>query len=188
MVAFKSKKQLQQEAEEGILGNTAVAEVSKKTLDELNIDNNQGVTVSSEYDIQVVRDIKGIDFFHIPNPDKKYAYRFILKEDRNLTVKTGNLLHAHGGWKLVDKQHAERIGLGKQVGSDGLCHAGELVLGFMPKELYAEKEAYKKSKAKTATSDIDNVLKNGKEENSFSSIHDSMKGLQTEKQLGGNFK
>ena len=160
----------------------------QNNMDDLEIDNSAPIELTDEYDIQVIREVKNVDVFNIPKPDTRYAYHYIRKNSLNLTVKTGNLLNAHGGWELVDKAHAERIGLGKQVGNDGLCYVGDLILGFMPKDLYAEKVAHQRNRAKAATADIDRMLKNGKEEPSFTAIHESMSGIQTEKQLGGNFK
>lgn len=141
-------------------------------------------SVDSEYKIEVIKDYHGnVDIFYLPNKDPRYAYSFIRADDKNLSMKTGNMLFQGGGWQLCDKAHLLRIGIGDRfISADGTHRRGDLVLGFIPKHLYQEKLADKARKAKASEESIDQLLKGGSSEGG--GIHESMKGLQTIDQLG----
>jgi hypothetical protein len=147
-------------------------------------------TLDPEYKIEVIKDYDGkVDVFYISQKDPNYEYRFIRFEPKNMSLKTGNILFQSGGWQPVSKEHCLRIGIkDQQMNPDGLYHVGDQVLAFMPKELYKEKEAYKQERANAPLRSIERLIKEGDPTKGGKEIHGSMKGIQTEDQLRGNFK
>lgn len=113
-----------------------------------------------EYTMQVVSDNEeGADIFRIPNKDPKFEYRFLSDRKDNLSVKTSNLLLMKGGWQICPLKHLERIGIKKEVlHPDGSYRVGELVLAFMPKELFAKKVAEDRRKASSAMAGVQRLV------------------------------
>lgn len=141
-------------------------------------------SVDSEYKIEVIKDYHGnVDVFYLPKKDPRYEYSFLRADDKNLSMKTGNMLFQGGGWQLCDKPHLLRIGIEDRfISPDGLHRRGDLVLAFIPKHLFAEKRADKAKKALALESAVDSRIAGGSSEGG--GIHESMKGLQTQEQLG----
>jgi hypothetical protein len=53
------------------------------------------------------------------------------------------MLFNGGGWQLANREHLLRIGIEEKfIAPDGLLRRGDLILAFMPKELYEEKEKH----------------------------------------------
>jgi hypothetical protein len=140
--------------------------------------------VDPEYKIEVIKDFYGnVDIFYLPKKDHRYEYRFLRADDKNLSLTTGNMLFQGGGWQLCGREHCERIGIdNKYISPDGFHRRGDLILAFIPKHLYQEKRAFEDKKAKDQLDAIENRMKNGSPEGS--EIHETMKGLQTQEQLG----
>lgn len=149
----------------------------------------KGVTkikpVDDEYNLEVIVDYYGqIDITYIEKKDPRYAYRWLRDDHKNLSLSTGNVLLQNGGWKLVEKPHAERIGItDKFVSPDGLVRRGDLVLAFMPKELYQIKMDHEKEKAQAPMKAVVKRVTEG-DPGLGGGIHASMPGIQTGKQLG----
>lgn len=170
----------------------------KKILDEAReiipeqpkIDLSNEIRPKDDYDgsIEIIRDFYGlVDPFYLSKKDPKYAYRFLRATPENLSIKTGNLLFQKGGWQIVSKQHLLKIGIKDNdpgFSSDNTYRKGDTVLAFMPKELFAEKEKFKQEQANSPMSSVQRMIKKGDPSRGGTEIHDSMKGLQTGKQLG----
>ena len=140
----------------------------KQTIPETNQD---------EYNINVISDYDGkVDLLHLPNPDPKYAYRYLRVDEKNMSIKTGNLLLKKGGWQVVGKDHLLRIGIDETlIAPDGAYRLGkDLILAFMPRELYEKKQEYKQKEANEPIDYYRKVYEKG----------DSGRGLQTGKALG----
>lgn len=149
----------------------------------------KGVTkikpVNPEYNLEVIVDYYGnIDITHIERKDPRYSYRWLRDDLKNLSLSTGNVLLQNGGWKLVERSHAERIGItDKFVSPDGLVRRGDLVLAFMPKELYQLKMDHEKRKAEAPMEAVVKRVREG-DPGLGGGLHHSMPGVQTGKQLG----
>jgi len=140
-----------------------------------------------EYTLEVIKDWYGkVDPFTLSNKDPKYEYRFLKDEFKNLSMKTGNMLFQKGGWQLVNRAHLKKLGIADEyIAPDGLYRVGDTVLARIPKELYAEKREYKQKQADAPMNMIKRTMKKGDNASEISSgIHESMKGLQTAKDLG----
>ena len=149
------------------------------------------VKAEDEYNIAIVADYDGkIDPFYISNKDPNYEYRFLYSNQTNLSIKTNNMLLQKGGWQICSKEHCLRIGVKEeQIGSDGYYHAGDTVLAFMPKHLHEKKEKYKQTQANEPVDAVQRLLKEGDNSPDISGAsvgHESMKGIQTKKQMGLN--
>lgn len=141
-------------------------------------------SVDSEYKIEVIKDYYGnVDPFYLSSKDPRYEYSFVRDDQKNLSMKTGNMLFQGGGWQLCDRNHLLRLGIGERfISADGLHRRGDLILAFIPKHLYQEKLADKAKKSKSLEEAVDQRIKGGSSEGG--GIHQSMKGLQTIEQLG----
>lgn len=141
--------------------------------------------LDSEYNIEITRDYYGdVDPFYLSKKDPKYAYRFLRDDQKNLSIKTGNLLFQKGGWQLCQREHLLKLGIKeREISPEGLLRRGDTILAFMPKELYDEKEKYKVEKANAPIKQIKRHLKEGDSSIGGKDIHDTMKGIQTAKQL-----
>lgn len=141
---------------------------------------------SGEYNLEIIRDYYGnVDPFYLSKKDPNYAYRFLRDEHKNLSIKTGNLLFQKGGWQIVSREHLSKLGFkDKDISPDGMLRRGDQVLAFMPKKLYDEKEKYKVEKAKAPMKQINRMLKSGDPSIGGKEIHETMKGIQTQKELG----
>lgn len=140
--------------------------------------------VDGEYKIEVIKDYYGnVDIFYLPKKDPRYEYRYLRADDKNLSMATGNMLFQGGGWQLCDKAHCIRIGLQeKYLDPNGHYRLGDLLLAFIPQHLYAEKRKYEDNKSKAQMDAINKRIKEGSPEGS--EIHETMKGIQTDKALG----
>jgi len=148
-----------------------------------------------EYNINIISDYYGaVDPFYLSDKDPRYVYRFLRADDKNLSIKTSNLLHEKGGWQVVGSGHAKRLGIADEyikkddkLGPDGAYRVGDTILAFMPKELYAKKEKVKQEKANAPLKAVDRLLKEG-DPSAGKGIHNSLEGLKPEKELQGNWK
>ncbi len=138
--------------------------------------------VDAEYQIEVIKDYYGnVDIFYLPKKDPRYEYRFLRADDKNLSLATGNMLLQGGGWQLCGKEHCIRIGIQEKfLNANGQYQLGDLLLSFIPKHLYAEKRAHEHEKANAPLKAIEEKMKKGF---GVDGIHDTMKGIQTQKQL-----
>lgn len=180
------------EVQDNVVANVAAGEgivltdvPDNKSVDELNIQPVDYNTAPDDYTLNIISDRNASsDVFRIPNPDKNYRYRFIRDEQKNISRKTGNLLHHNGGWQFCPKAHLLRIGFKQQdIAPDGLRRVGDTMLAFMPVELWMEKEAEKIRKNNAPMEAVRKMVKEGDKSN-FKDIHPSMKGIQTAKKLG----
>ncbi len=140
--------------------------------------------VDPEYKIEVIKDYHGnVDIFYLPKKDPRYEYSFLRADDKNLSLKTSNALFDGGGWQLCGREHLQRIGIEDRfISADGLHRRGDLVLSFIPKHLYKEKLAFNANKNKSIESAVEQRIAKGSSEGQ--GIHESMKGIQTQEQLG----
>lgn len=174
--------------------NTAVMEIPKTDIPadagikeiKKNVVSEEVSTSDGEYTLEITRDYYGnIDPFYLSKKDPNYQYRFLRADDKNLSIKTGNLLFQKGGWQLCQRKHLEKLGIHERfISPDGLYRKGDTVLAFMPKELYQEKENEKKRQADYPIKNIQRFLKEGDPTKGGKEIHGTMKGLQTAKSLG----
>ena len=133
----------------------------------------------------VISDFDGtIDPFLLSKKDPDYAYRYIRDDDKNIKMKTSNVLLDRGGWRVCPMEHLLKIGAVKSDTKlkDGLYRVGDTILVYMPKELYNKKQLYKNKVANAPMEQINRLLKDG--DKSVAGLgHPDMLGLQTQKQL-----
>ena len=142
-----------------------------------------------EYNLEIIKDYDGsVDLFYLNKKDPNYEYRFLRADDKNLSTKTTGLIGHKGGWQLVPKSHLLRIGIKESELLDGLYRIGDTVLAFMPKELFKKKLKLKKEQADAPMRAVRRMMKEGTDDAELKAIGTRMKGLQPEKDLGGNFK
>lgn len=143
-------------------------------------------TEKDEYKVEVIKDWYGrVDPFYLSKKDPKYTYRFLRAEDKNLSIKTGNLLFQKGGWQIVPREHLVSIGIAERyIRADGVYRVGDTVLARIPKDLYNEKLKYKDKRAKEPMEAVTRLIDKGDTRSGGKEIHDSMKGIQTKKDLG----
>lgn len=161
-------------------------------VESVNKDNSAKVKkvekneMPDDYTLDVIADYDpGADIFRIPNKDPRYAYRFLRSEEKNLSIKTGQLLFQKGGWQIVPKSHLLKIGIKESfIAPDGSYRMGEHILAFMPKELFDKKEAAKLDKTQMRTNQITRLLKEGDPSVGGKEMHKSMKGIQPAHKLG----
>lgn len=141
---------------------------------------------TSDYTLEIIRDYYGnVDPFYLSKKDPKYAYRFLRDDPKNINIKTGNLLFQKGGWQICPREHLLKLGMKeKELAPDGLCRRGDTILAFLPKELFDEKEKYKTEQANIPIKQIKRLIKQGDPSVGGKDIHDTMQGIQTQKQLG----
>jgi hypothetical protein len=139
-----------------------------------------------EYKIEVIKDYYGkIDVFNLSKKDPRFEYRFLRDDFKNLSKKTNNLLFDGGGWELCQRDHLLKLGITERfIAPDGLYRVGDTILARMPKELYAEKIEVKRKRAAAPMSMVKRLVKEGDPDIGGKEIHESMKGIQTQKQLG----
>lgn len=137
-----------------------------------------------DYNAEILRDYDGkVDPFYLSKKDPDFEYRFLREERKNLNLKTSNLLLQKGGWQICPKQHLLRIGLKEsEISADGMYRVGDQILAFIPKKLFDEKEKYKREQTNNPMNMINRLLKKG-DSSVGRDIHNSMRGLQTEKAL-----
>ena len=144
-------------------------------------------TEDGDYTLEVIKDYYGrVDPFYLSKKDPNYEYRFLRYDDKNLSLKTGNLLFQQGGWQMCLRQHLVKIGIAERfISSDGLYRVGENVLAFMPKKLFQEKEADRIKKANAPMEAIKKKLKDGDTSRDLAGgIHPTMRGIETQESLG----
>jgi len=133
----------------------------------------------------VISDFDGtIDPFLLSNKDPDYAYRYIRDDDKNIKMKTGNVLLDRGGWRICPGEHLLKIKAIKEGTSlkDGLYRVGDTILVYMPKDIYNKKQLHKQKTANAPMEQINRLLKDG--DKSVAGLgHPDMLGLQTQKQL-----
>lgn len=152
----------------------ATTEVKQKELEIKNI----VVEKKSEWpDIKVLKDWDRTDPLKLSAQDPEYAYRWLRDKADNLSIKTSNDPNI-GYWKIVPPEHLneleKRFGTKILRAADGLCHKGDLVLAYMPKEFHKERLRIKEERAKKAVQSVKETLEKGI----------PGKGILTEKQLG----
>ncbi len=164
-----------------------------KTKETVKINPLKNVTEekvkTDDYQVEIIRDFDGvIDPFYLSKKDPDYAYRFLKNEQKNIALKTGNLLFQKGGWQICPRKHLEKLGLKEKdgIGPDGMLHRGDQILAFMPKKLFKEKEAHKHKVANEPMNTVKRLVKEG-DSKAAQGIHHTIKGLQTKEQLGGSF-
>lgn len=149
----------------------------EETLKELDTQMDAGTVVISkepvgvkgsnefgdEYTMEVIADNEdGADIFRIPNKDPNFEYRFLKDTRENMSVKTSNLLLMKGGWQVCPIRHLERIGIKKDVlHPDGSYRVGELILAFMPKQLFVKKAAEDRRKSSSAMAGVKRLVEEG---------------------------
>lgn len=118
-----------------------------------------------EYTMEVIADNEpGADIMRVPNKDPKFEYRFLKDSKENMSVKTSNLLLMKGGWQICPTSHLIRIGIGKNLHHpDGSYRVGELILAFMPKELFAKKMAKDRKNSAEAMAGVKRLVEEGDE-------------------------
>lgn len=141
---------------------------------------------AEEYSVEIIRDYYGkVDPFYLSKKDPNYAYRFLRDEHKNLSIKTGNLLFQKGGWQICPKEHLMKLGIKEmELSPDGFLRRGDTILAFMPKKYFEEKEKYKIEKANEPMKMINKLVEEGNPNIGGKDIHETMKGIQTGKQLG----
>ena len=164
--------------------DTMPEQVSQAMNEGIDI-NKDSITVKEnpipkEYTLEITKDYDGtVDLWHLNNKDPNYEYRWLRHEEKNLSIKTGNMLHDRGGWQLVPKEHLLRckiIRSEKELHPDGTLRRGDTVLSFMPKDLYKLKEDKRKEKADDRIKSIKRMVEKGE---GGKGLHPTMKGIQT---------
>ena len=162
----------------------------EKAPEETKKEPQYSVPQTDDYTLQVVVDYDGkIDPFFLSKKDPNFEYRFLRDERKNINIKTNNMLLQSGGWQICSKEFLiKRLGMSEdkdkgEISPDGLCRRGDTILAFMPKDLYKKKESYKSKLANDKIDAIKRLVDQG-DKNVGKEIHDSMKGIQTEEQMG----
>ena len=147
-------------------------------------------TKVGEYNAEIIRDWYGNeDITRLPDKDPDFAYRFVRDDSKsggkNIATKTSNLLFQKGGWQICPKEHCLRIGIEEsKLDALGFYRQGDMLLAFMPKKLYEEKEKYKNIRANEPIKAINRIMEKGDASIGGKDIHPSMKGFQTAEKLG----
>ena len=151
-----------------------------------DITTKEGHFEDDGYNLEIIDDKDAVlDPFIISKKDPNYEYRFLRDDSKNISIKTGNLLHYKGGWQLVPKVHLLKIGVSERlISPDGLYRVGDQILSRMPKELYLRKDAEKKRRANEPMDAVKRLIKDGdKSKEVTSDVHGTQQGLQTQKAL-----
>lgn len=159
----KDKDLIEQEIDQEMSASTEVIEEPRKEeRAEVKLYGKAHNEFSDEYTLVVDQDFdKRADIFRIPNPDPRFQYRWLSKDEKTLARKNNALLTQYGGWQLATAAHAKKIGRHDTASPDGLCRIGEHVLAFMPKELYEKKLAAKQERTDAQLSGIQNRKEDG---------------------------
>jgi len=170
------------------INEVKTSEVAPEKTPELKELPSLNVDTKDEYNIEVIMDYDGkVDPFYLSKKDEEYEYRFIRADDKNLSIKTGNLLFQKGGWQIVPRDHLVKLGIQERYyGKDGIYRVGDTVLARMPKELWLKKRSYKRKQNQDKMTYIherrDKGIPNDPELTGVG--HPNMKGLQTADDLG----
>ena len=98
---------------------------------------------------------------------------------KNIATKTTNLLFAKGGWQVCPEKHLLGLGLKlHELSPDKHLRRGDLILAYMPKRLFQEKEIQRRKTANEPMDSVERKVTKG----------DPKRGLQTKKQLRGNWR
>lgn len=155
------KKDILDQIDAEASGNTQVGDIviSKQPPAKAQGSNEFG----DEYTMEVLSDNEeASDIFRIPHKDPNFEYRFLSDRKENLSVKTSNLLLLKGGWQICPLKHLERIGIKKEtLNPDGSYRVGELILAFMPKQLFEKKIAEDRRKSNLAMSGVKRLVEEG---------------------------
>ena len=170
------------------LGNTTSPELGQAIGKAQPKVQNQ---TEDNYNVNIILDYDGkVDVLHLNNQDPKYKYRYLNTDLKNIAVKTSNVLGDRGGWQIVPKDHLTKVlGIAEQmISADGFYRVGaDLVLARIPRDLYEKKEQYKKDKANKPMQQVNRMLKTG--DPSLKGYgHDTIKGIQTKKELGDRWR
>ena len=65
-----------------------------------------------------------------------------------------------------------------------MYRVGDTILAYMPKEFFKKKEEHKKKLADAPVNAVQRVLNQGDPNTGGKAMHESMKGIQTQEQLG----
>jgi hypothetical protein len=163
-----------------------VSEIKEEKVATLQEGLEMASVKQGEYNVEIIRDYYGnVDPFYLSKKDPDYAYRFLRDEHKNLSIKTGNLLFQKGGWQICPREHLLKLGLKEsEISPDGMLRRGDTILAFMPKKLYEEKNVYKREQANRPMDAIKRLIKEGDSSQGGKDIHETMKGIQTAKDLG----
>jgi len=171
---------------EKTFGGVSVPPLDKK--EKLGI--KEELVDDGEYKVNIIKDYdQNIDPTYLSSKDPNYEYRWLLDKRENMSLKTGNLLFQKGGWQVCAKEFLiKHLKLREvELAADGHLRRGELILAFMPKKLYLEKEEFKIKKANAPMDAIQRLIKKGDPDNpELAGLGGSekQKGLQTDKDLG----
>lgn len=183
----RPKNKIAEELEQGITGETKAGAATAVVDNPIQLPKD-GSFVDDEYKITVIKDYDGkVDNFYLSKKDPKYEYRYLADNQQNLSRRTGNMLFQGEGWQLCGREHLKRLGIENEfISPDGFYRMGDLILAFIPKELYRQKIAHKEEKALTQNQSIERLMNEGDVGGMFGvgTIHKTMKGLQTQEQLG----
>lgn len=177
------RKKILDEVEKEMGGQAQTAVAEPPVANEISITKEtpagtEGASeFGNEYTMEVISDNEpGADLFRIPNPDPKFAYRFLRDDKTNMNIKTSNLLYLKGGWQVCPTSHLLRIGFKKDIlQPDGSHKVGELILAFMPKALFDKKMKNEQGKADKAMSGVQAIV-NGKSRINQEGVHGISKG------------
>ena len=178
-----AKQKLQEEVQKGKQEAPIQDKPAKEVLEKEQVK-------TEEYSLEIVRDYYGnVDPFYLSKKDPEYAYRFLRDDHKNLNLKTGNMLFQKGGWQITPKAHLLKLGIKESdIAPDGLLRRGDQILAFMPKKIFEEKQKHKAEQAKNPSKMINRLLKEGDPNTGGKGLHESMKGIQTQEALKGNWK
>jgi len=139
-----------------------------------------------DYKVEIIRDYYGhVDPFYLSKKDPNYEYRFLRDDPKNITIKTTNLLFQKGGWQIVPREHLLKLDIKeREISADGMLRRGDTILAFMPKKLFLEKEKYKQEQANAPVNAVKRLVKEGDKSVGAGDVHPTMRGIETEKQLG----
>ena len=138
------------------------------------------------YSLEIIRDYYGmVDPFYLSQKDPNFEYCFLRDDRKNISIKTTNLLFQKGGWQICPRQHLLKIGIKEtDLSADGLLRRGDTILAFIPKKYHQEKDKYKLEQANMPMTQIKRMMKEGNSSIGGKEIHETMKGIQTAKELG----
>lgn len=188
-----------QEENTAVLDEETKIEEKSKTMPDTNLTEiKTGKVKKGAYFASITTDFYGdVDAFYVTEKDPEFRYHFLREEEKNLSLKTSDILSQKGCWQICPKEYLLQIGITPdRIGEDGRYRKGDLVLAFMPKELYALKEEYKRKERMLKTNQIKRMIgdpDNPVERNRIAGEgipelarmgHNTIRGIETKKQLG----
>ncbi|MBM4240579.1 MAG: hypothetical protein FJ150_02740 [Euryarchaeota archaeon] len=137
-------------------------------------------------DISVIKDWTVNDPLRLSAKDPEFEYRWLRDDHKNISIKTSNYIG--GLWRIVPKEHIDalekRFNIKLYRAPDGLIRYGDLILGYIPKKIYEQKQKIKAERTRKPIEDVDKTLKEGIDLKELQGIHPTLKGIQTKEQLG----